>query len=84
VDAVVAGAPLVQNRIPQGSNWDGADDIERDEASYQQLLREREQPAPTASTPGGAGPLAPPAVTAPAAAPRTTAVAAPGARGSRG
>lgn len=44
VDAVVAGAPLVQNRIPEGSNWDGADDIERDESSYQQLLREREQP----------------------------------------
>jgi len=44
VDAVVSGARLVQNRIPQGSNWDGADDIERDEASYQQVLREREQP----------------------------------------
>jgi hypothetical protein len=41
---VLARAALVQNRIPAGSNWDGADDIERDEKSYQQLLREREQP----------------------------------------
>jgi L,D-transpeptidase ErfK/SrfK len=48
VEAVVAAATLVQNRIPQGSNWDGADDIERDEASYQQLLREREQPVTAA------------------------------------
>jgi L,D-transpeptidase ErfK/SrfK len=27
IDAVVAAAPLVQNRIPSGSNWDGADDV---------------------------------------------------------
>ena len=40
----MAAATLVQNRIPEGANWDGADDIERDEASYQQVLREREQP----------------------------------------
>jgi L,D-transpeptidase ErfK/SrfK len=44
IDAVLARTSLVQNRIPVGSNWDGADDIERDEKSYQQLLREREQP----------------------------------------
>jgi L,D-transpeptidase ErfK/SrfK len=65
VEAVVAAATLVQNRIPEGSNWDGADDIERDEASYQQLLREREQPltaTPSARTPAKTA-------TAPAAAP---------------
>ena len=45
VDTVIAQAAVVQNRIPEGSNWDGADDIERDEKSYQQLLSEREQPA---------------------------------------
>jgi L,D-transpeptidase ErfK/SrfK len=51
VEAVLAAAPLVQNRIPEGSNWDGADDIERDEASYQQVLRERERPV--TPTPAG-------------------------------
>lgn len=50
IDAVLAAARLVQNHIPAGSNWDGRDDIERDEASYEQLLREREQP-PTAVLP---------------------------------
>ena len=52
VDAVVASATLVQNRIPQGANWDGADDVARDEQSYKQLLSEREpspQPAGAAA-----------------------------------
>lgn len=66
VDAVLASAALVQNHIPAGSNWDGADDIERDEASYQQLLREREQPLTSLSPLPGADRTT---LAAPAAAP---------------
>jgi L,D-transpeptidase ErfK/SrfK len=49
VESVITQSSIVQNRIPDGANWDGADDIARDEASYQQVLREREKPA-TAAT----------------------------------
>jgi L,D-transpeptidase ErfK/SrfK len=42
VDEVLAAAVLVQNRIPEGSNWDGADEVDADAQSYQQLQSERE------------------------------------------
>lgn len=52
IDSVIAAAPLVQNQLPGGSNWDGSGDVERDEASYQQVLREAERPLiPTPPTP---------------------------------
>jgi len=44
IEGVIAAAPLVQNQLPGGSNWDGSGDVERDEASYQQVLREAERP----------------------------------------
>ncbi len=47
VDEVVAAAPLVQNRIPEGSNWDGADEVDSDAQSYQQLQSEREPQSAT-------------------------------------
>jgi L,D-transpeptidase ErfK/SrfK len=47
VESVLNQAMLVQNRIPEGSTWNGADDVARDEQSYKQLLSERE-PADTA------------------------------------
>jgi L,D-transpeptidase ErfK/SrfK len=56
VDLVLAKAPQVQNRIPDGSNWDGNDDIGTDGKSAQQLLSEREPataPVPTTHAPGG-------------------------------
>jgi L,D-transpeptidase ErfK/SrfK len=42
VDEVLAAAPLVQNRIPPGANWDGADEVDADSQSFQQVLSERE------------------------------------------
>jgi L,D-transpeptidase ErfK/SrfK len=45
MEGTLAAAPLVQNRIPPGSNWDGADDVARDESSYKQLMSEREPDA---------------------------------------
>jgi L,D-transpeptidase ErfK/SrfK len=49
VKEVLAAAPLVQNRIPQGSNWDGADEVDADAQSYQQLQSEREPEAATST-----------------------------------
>ena len=52
LDAVLADAPLVQNRIPPGANWDGSDEVDADAQSYQQLLSEREtKPAPVSDAP---------------------------------
>jgi L,D-transpeptidase ErfK/SrfK len=52
LDEVLADAPLVQNRIPEGANWDGSDEVDADAQSYQQLLSEREtKPAPVSDAP---------------------------------
>jgi len=52
VDEVLAAAPLVQNRIPAGANWDGADEVVPDSKGFQQLLSEREpQAAPASDAP---------------------------------
>jgi L,D-transpeptidase ErfK/SrfK len=55
VELVLAKAPEVQNRIPDGSNWDGTDDTGTDGKSAQQLLSERDPAtvAPTTHAPGG-------------------------------
>ncbi len=42
IESVLADAPEVQNRIPDGSNWDGSDDTGSSGKSAQQLLSERE------------------------------------------
>jgi L,D-transpeptidase ErfK/SrfK len=49
VDDVLAAAPTVENRIPDGANWDGTDDSGTSGQSAQQLLLERE---PTAQAHG--------------------------------
>ena len=56
VDEVLAAAPLVQNRIPAGANWDGADEVDSDSKSFQELQSERE---PQAATSGNAAQLKP-------------------------
>jgi L,D-transpeptidase ErfK/SrfK len=53
LDAVLGAAPLVQNRIPLGSNWDGADDAAHDEQEFKQVLTDRE---PVAAAVGGVPP----------------------------
>jgi L,D-transpeptidase ErfK/SrfK len=56
IDLVLAGAPEVQNRIPDGANWDGVDNTGTDGKSAQQLLSERESPsAPAPATPAPRG-----------------------------
>jgi L,D-transpeptidase ErfK/SrfK len=54
IEAVLAAAPKVENRIPDGADWDGSDDSGTDAQSARQLLLERE-PA-TAQTPAARAP----------------------------
>jgi L,D-transpeptidase ErfK/SrfK len=57
IDAVLAAAPRVQNRIPLGADWDGADDVSADAKTPQQVLSDLEPgsaPAPPAPTPAQA------------------------------
>jgi len=42
VDAVLAAAPKVENRIPEGADWDGIDHTGTDAESAKQLLLERD------------------------------------------
>lgn len=56
VEAVLAAAPVVQNRIPAGANWNGADEVDGDAQSFQQLLSEREPQAVPASNATAAKP----------------------------
>jgi L,D-transpeptidase ErfK/SrfK len=56
LDGELASARRVQNRIPEGSNWDGNDDSGTDGRSAEQLLSEREPasaPASVSHAPGG-------------------------------
>ena len=71
VDAVIAAAPEVQNRIPRGANWDGADETPPDQPGFQQIMSEREPS--TAS----AAPAAPATSTAAAPAPAPRVAKAP-------
>jgi L,D-transpeptidase ErfK/SrfK len=70
VEQVLAAAPRVQNRVPDGSTWDGKSDLPMDEATFQQMISEIEPGAPGASgTP--ASTTHPPAGPVPATPPTT-------------
>ena len=51
VDAELMDAPLVQNRIPDGANWDGTDDTGTDGLSAKPLLSERDPKTARAMVP---------------------------------
>jgi L,D-transpeptidase ErfK/SrfK len=58
LDEVLASAPKVQNRVPEGATWDGKSDLPPDDASLREMLSDRDpQDAP----------LPPPAAPAPPA-----------------
>jgi len=59
LDAVLTQAPLVENRLPDGSSWDGKTDLPMDEATFQEVLSEMDPSAP--ARPGTAAHPAPPA-----------------------
>ena len=42
LDAIVLGAALVQNKVAPGATWDGLSDLPVDEATFQELVSDRE------------------------------------------
>lgn len=65
LEQLVAAAPHVQNRVPEGASWDGKSDLPVDEATFSEMLSDRDpQAAPKsgspvpASAPAGAAPAA--------------------------
>ncbi len=76
VDQVVASASRVQNRVPDGSTWDGKSDLPMDEGTFRQMMSEVDP-----NSPSGAGSGTPtssvPAAAPPAAGHTTSASPAP-------
>ncbi len=56
VDAVLAAAPRVQNRVPAGATWDGKTNLPVDEQTFQQMLSDSDPQAPASSPARGAPP----------------------------
>jgi L,D-transpeptidase ErfK/SrfK len=53
VEQILAQATLVQNRIPEGSTWDGTTDLPMDEGTFRQVISDMQPPEPGAAAPGG-------------------------------
>jgi L,D-transpeptidase ErfK/SrfK len=64
LEQVLAAAPQVQNRVPDGASWDGKSDLPVDEATFREMLSDRDPQVPPAGGPAMSAP-------APAAAPKT-------------
>jgi hypothetical protein len=52
--AVVAGATLVQNKVAPGATWDGVSDLPVDEATFKELMSDREPPVEATAAPAPA------------------------------
>jgi len=50
IDTVIGAALLVENTLPEGSNWDGKSGLLVDEKTFNQLLGGRTDPVPAAET----------------------------------
>ena len=51
LEEVLASAPKVQNRVPEGATWDGKSDLPPDEASFREMLSDRDPQAAPLHTP---------------------------------
>jgi L,D-transpeptidase ErfK/SrfK len=65
LEQVLAAAPKVQNRIPDGSTWDGTTDLPMDEGTFRQVISDMQPPEPGAAAPGPPGTKGDPALTRP-------------------
>ncbi len=45
LQSVLAAAPTVQNRLPEGATWDGQSDLPMDEATFREMLSDSQPPA---------------------------------------
>jgi L,D-transpeptidase ErfK/SrfK len=50
VEQILTGIAPVQNRVPDGSTWDGTTDLPMDEASFRQMMTEIEPPTASDTT----------------------------------
>jgi len=69
LDEVLASAAHVQNAVPPGASWDGKTDLPVDEATFQEMLSDRDPAAP--ATTGGALPAGNQPAAAPAKSEKT-------------
>jgi len=81
VEQILAAAPKVQNRIPEGSTWDGTTDLPMDEATFRQVISDMQPPEPGAA-PGTPGTKGDPALSRPAGTGKSDATPRPGSGGS--
>jgi len=58
LDAIVASATVVQNKVAPGATWDGVSDLPVDEATFQELVSDRESSVESAAA--AAVPATPP------------------------
>ena len=42
LDAIIASSTVVQNKVAPGATWDGVSDLPVDEATFQELVSDRE------------------------------------------
>jgi L,D-transpeptidase ErfK/SrfK len=66
VEQILASAQKVQNRLPEGSSWDGNTDLPMDEATFRQVISDMQPPDAGAAAPGAPGTKGDPALTRPA------------------
>ena len=59
LDSIVSGATIVQNKVAPGATWDGVSDLPVDEATFQELVSDREPSVESAAA--AAAPANPPA-----------------------
>jgi len=65
VDQILAAATTVQNKVPDGSTWDGKSDLPMDEGTFRQMMSDVDPKTDAGAAPGATGTPA----SAPAAAP---------------
>jgi L,D-transpeptidase ErfK/SrfK len=99
LDQVLAAATTVQNRVPDGSTWDGKTDLPMDEGTFRQMMSEVDPktgeapaaapataPQPAGATPATATPTSsggPPTSASPVAKPRSAGPPVTSTAGSR-
>jgi L,D-transpeptidase ErfK/SrfK len=55
LDNIISTASLVQNKVPAGATWDGLSDLPVDEATFQELVSDREPTVESAEAASGNG-----------------------------
>ncbi|HEY6482760.1 MAG TPA: L,D-transpeptidase family protein [Steroidobacteraceae bacterium] len=77
LEQTLADATNVQNRVPDGSTWDGTTDLPMDEATFRQVISDMQPPNPGTVAPGAPGTRGDPALNRPQGSDRSPPPAAP-------